>query len=115
MARTGADQRQLPWPSVSGLVWTNAFLRKWIIESGSNPRILQKVLDLARNSDRNSSSAKKFCRSSLVPRRLQAPPLEAMNHVEIFKGLAPRGAPSELVQLVQNISAMMVGGNENPN
>jgi len=57
---------------LSGLVWTNAFLRKYIIETGTNPRILQIVMDLARNSGRSSSSAQTFCRSSLVARRLQA-------------------------------------------
>ena len=46
-------------------VRTNAILRKKKIETGTNPRILQIVLDLARNSGRNSSYAQKFCRSSL--------------------------------------------------
>jgi len=42
-----------------------------MIETGTNPRILRVVLDLARTSSRNSSSAQKFCRSNLIPRRLQ--------------------------------------------
>jgi len=42
-----------------------------MIEIGTNPRILQVFLDLARNSGRNSSSAQKFCRSGSTPQRIQ--------------------------------------------